>query len=938
MNSPGRGGHGRLRRPALLAAGIAVVLASTLSPGRAEFEGLRIAGFMPFDFKSPYTFLGGPTATLNFVVDPLMHRGFYLAEEENKLRVIAYDLVRLRRIGAIAWPSTLTMDGHEVSALDETHHRLFYVSQAAVSGSTNCDEGSTLVVLDTRALTVKAEAFPCVTIDGLKRPFVVQGISYFAPTDKLYAVGMGSQEAFAIGTALPFTREPTVFVSFDAESLAREWVVDASANCDWHQLGPGGAISRATRVGDDLFSYCYQGGPDYVFGGTRGAALVMHLQKGKPVSTKLGYDIQTSPTYTDPVVPTVDPATGRLLLYSANPPYGRAVWGYDANRERFFGVVPGGEPSTDKDDKFQGFDPATGRLYISNPHGVVVVDARQSVLSGGTTYRVLENSREGDPNSANGIEATIGIDGGLRRLFFPYPKKNGFVVLQDDVPIPAAEKAPDLDPGTADIAEVPGKTASSFSGNADAFGVHVVMAGGIPGAIDNYDQTCFDPATGLPSPRSLDPNQRCLADQLLTAGNREYFAAQTGSDLGADSGASAFGSTFSVATNDTATDADFRSLASCFTDRVPSVVPTESLPKQVIETRDKTAAYCRDRTPLRMFANGARDADGRDVPFRGSLCVDDTNKAKSDSQQNLVGDSDVLCDATKRIAAGQAELAMVALPSAAQPIIRVARASSSVKIELTAAGTVTTVTAEADGISLGGVLTIGRVVTQAVTIAHGRTGKSGATYDTVISDVDGLGVHCAATCNTDAVVADMNRAFSSQGRIRIVAPFKLHSPRGYQGLVVKDPELRASDSAILNDDTDTATGLDIILNNDGFNATTNGPNARSRVLISLAGVHAESRYGIFPVSFSGGIDVPGFSHVIGPPSGSMTGAPPAPNPAVGEVAPASPHTPAEVVRQVWRLLVNHPRQAALLFVLWMVLASPIYLALRSRSLVRALRP
>jgi len=46
---------------------------------------------------------------------------------------------------------------------------------------------------------------------------------------------------------------------------------------------------------------------------------------------------------------------------------------------------------------------------------------------------------------------------------------------------------------------------------------------------------------------------------------------------------------------------------------------------------------------------------------------------------------------------------------------------------------------------------------------------------------------------------------------------------------------------------------------------------------------------------------------------------------------------AQIITDTWRLLVNHPGQAAVLFMLLGMLASPLYLGLRSRSLARSLK-
>jgi hypothetical protein len=326
------------------------------------------------------------------------------------------------------------------------------------------------------------------------------------------------------------------------------------------------------------------------------------------------------------------------------------------------------------------------------------------------------------------------------------------------------------------------------------------------------------------------------------------------------------------------------------------------------------------------------------VPFPGSLCVDEAAKQKQQSASSPLGDSRAECDQQKRVVRGSADAAVLALPAASSPLISVAHASSSVETVGTAEGTVTTVTAIASGIRIGGIFTIGRVYAEATTKAHGRTGTTVARFKRLISDVHGPGIDCAASCDPRAVVEGFNRAFASQARIRAVDPFSLASPHGYQGLVVKDPGLKASDMVILNDDSNTFNALDIIINNDGINPSTSGPNARSRLVVGLAGVHAESRYGIFPILRGRSLtQVPGPPPVLGSLPEGTGRIPQSQTLSVGQQTAPGPAGPAQVVRGVWKFVVNHPGEAALLFVLLLAFGSPVYLALRSRTLARALR-
>jgi len=900
---------------------VGVLLWSSIPPAVARSAGsgaggLKPLGVMPFDW--PFDVNTSGNTALNLFIDPSVHRGFLvILDTAGKYQILVYDLQRLRREAVIRWP--LSSFNTLVSAVDPSNHRLFIANvTGGASVPPSCDEATTtFIVLDTKRLTAKTGVLPCVA--GL--PFAVQGLSYHAPSDKLYAIGVPAHEQNDVyGTGGDLFKERTYYVQIDPDSYSVDWAVDATTACDWS--GAPSLRSVLTRYGDHLVSYCYQGGYTYNFGGQRGEAIEVPI-----ASIASSPSFHKSPTFTFPVAPVVDPATGRLLLYADGPPYGPAVWGYDAFQERFVGVAPAGEKYDGDDDRFQGFDPITGRLYIVNPKGTALIDARTPVLSGGETFPALSHMQKGS-ETGSGYSHDILIDGNLRRLFIPYPKRRGFIVVQDDVPPPVPFTQADLDQGTADIPEVEGTTASAFSSAANAFGIHMVNVGGIPGAIDNWDQACY----GSSPVRSHDPQgqDRCLADQLITAGNREYYLGQTGLELASESGISAFGSVLHVSSNDSATGTDFRSMAACFSDRIPDQVPLSN------EQRSNVATTCRDQTPLGQFQYGSTDPSGKDVPFPGSLCVDETGKYARQGETSSIGDSSAECDKATQLANASADTAVLALPGATAPVLSIAHASSTVGTAKTAEGIVTTVTATASGIRIGDIFTIGRVHTEATTKAHGRSATTVAQFKRAISDVHGPGIDCAAICDTKAVVDAFNQAFASQGRMRALDPFSLASPHGYQGLVVKDPGLRASDSVILNDDSDTFNGLDLIINNEGFNENTSGPNARSSLLVGLAGVHAESRYGIFPIAIGGSGTQPPFSPITNQVPGVITGPPPNPGNLLGNNQPPMP-TPAQVVRQVWRLIVNNPGEAALLFALLLALGSPVYLGMRSRSLTRSLR-
>ena len=115
-------------------------------------------------------------------------------------------------------------------------------------------------------------------------------------------------------------------------------------------------------------------------------------------------------------------------------------------------------------------------------------------------------------------------------------------------------------------------------------------------------------------------------------------------------------------------------------------------------------------------------------------------------------------------------------------------------------------------------------------------------------------------------------------------------------------------------------------------------------MLGFAGVQAESRYGIFLLpETSDGTTVGGTRFDNPPPAGGPAGEPPpagggtpaAPSPGGQSGGPVVTY-PIEAIAGGVKLLVTNPREAGLLFLLWGLFAAPIYLALRRRSLSRAL--
>jgi hypothetical protein len=178
------------------------------------------------------------------------------------------------------------------------------------------------------------------------------------------------------------------------------------------------------------------------------------------------------------------------------------------------------------------------------------------------------------------------------------------------------------------------------------------------------------------------------------------------------------------------------------------------------------------------------------------------------------------------------------------------------------------------------------------------------------------------------------------------------SPGGFQAVLTKHEDQRGGDLVVNDDDTHAVAALEATYYNDGA-------EGRNRVIVQLASVHAEARYGITVVPDFGG--VAGFDPGDG--NGSFEGGdepelgPPLDIPPAeewveegeifeialagdelpfGELVPGNPigrilRTLPDALGDILRLLIQHPREFALLMLVFAILGTPAYLAYRRRQ-------
>lgn len=865
--------------------------------------------------------------------------------------LMVYDLERLKLVDKYPIPGGSGVSD-KLAYYDQKNHRVLYPLNTESIDAAGCAGGPypllKLLTFELDSRNWKEIYPPCTSgakanlqPDPLKfdgDQFYPYAFSYYAPTNKFYALGSNLTETAlrSLVTAQGQNQQTILLRQIDAASGTLDWEVDLRAlGCD--------TVSNAEyppllgRYGNDLFTYCY--GIRDSIEGSQGYAIWVPLSNDQPRSEDGRAVIKRTPTLPNNLYPMLDPGSGRILLMTAGSANGNAVWVYDGPRERFFGVIASGVPGGDDRNAttYAGINPANGRTYLLTSAGMLVADARHDPLPSGLSYPVLNNVR------SQGSGLYIAVAPKLNRIFVPVANR-GFAVIEDSVPEPPPEPIQDPDSGTADVPEVAGKTGSVFAGAGGAYGAHFLIAGGVTRVVNNRDPFCV----GLEPTRQKDAQGRCISEQILTSGNRELFLAFSQAELGSETGAAAEAAGAAFSTKDSATDSDFKRLAGCERDLLQekSGATNQQLAdfdracstKFAIPRTDQPGKFY-EPAGFDMFNGGIRGKDGNGFPLRTSSCEDFEGEQVEDYQRptadgmpwHSVGASKVTCNKVSRLASSEAKSNLFAWPSPSDAAVSIARTWSDTKTEIVGEGTVTTSNAVATGVQIGTIY-IGRIETKAVTKARGQTGTTKTTFESKISDVKGAGIDCS-DCDRQMVVNRINELFGQRMHASVPDALQFNSPRGYQSIVIKDPASRDSDRAVNDDDTYAIPGLQLVIYNDGY-------QGRSRMILKLAGVQSESRYGIFllpeetasaeEVLSAEGLDLGGIEELFE----GLT--PPSIAEKVRRVLEKGIQYPVSLVRDGFKLLVNDPDQFGVLFVMWALLASPIYLAIRRVSFGRSI--
>jgi len=483
----------------------------------------------------------------------------------------------------------------------------------------------------------------------------------------------------------------------------------------------------------------------------------------------------------------------------------------------------------------------------------------------------------------------------------------------------------------------------------------------------------------------------CLGPAVLTPGHREALLAATDAEAGTSAGVVGRAAAQAFGPNDLATDGDLKRVGGCHLGLFQMLTFNGAEPEDYAQYAagceqfwDNVTGRTTDETGERRETSDPQDPrrrlpdprdgtigrQGQGFPVARFECTDfgatpNTRRQAPfpEAPEGALSSAAVQCDQRKLEGTAGAAFSALALPDPDTSEVSVARAWSSVSSHREGRFHVTMATARAEGIRVGP-LSITSATSVVTTRAGGLATTAATEYRRLLCGIrfeDVPGAEDVPGCvdpddeETAALFYDINQALA-RIHLRVTAVERRTTRGGYEAVVTKHSAERGADQTVNDDDSPMVSALDVVVYTDGV-------QGRNRYILQLASVHAEARYGINPLpeGFDGGGFTPGPDDDEAPPEGesspgpTSTGSSPSgdefyeeeleslddlertasrPLPFLGRTrnpVGRALRGPLGLLRDVIGLLVTNPREFALLFVTWSLLATPVYLGIRRRG-------
>lgn len=616
----------------------------------------------------------------------------------------------------------------------------------------------------------------------------------------------------------------------------------------------------------------------------------------------------------------VDSKHGRMYLINNSSE--TDAWVYEAASNAFVGIIALSPKFVFEANSLSlGVDETSGRLYgRSFSYGLTITAAAQDPVPQADAY----------PRLAAAGAFRLAVDPKRNRLFsLPGDySSDGAGKEYEIIEVPAFRPPPpreNPDSRTADIDEQPGKTVAQYGGNASAYGLRVLLARGVSGAVpSNGSPPVGDVYKNINSYCGFTDREMILARVSKTElSNTSRFARASAVEL------------------DNATVIDLGSPSRC---DVHNQYSSEEVSGGIDDVFKMfhTTGVLGDLDRAGAPASGTvNDVVGPRTTwdYTAADCSrrDGDDEAGANSKP-LVGDTGVDCDEASEITA-KAESRM-------RPVegldIRIGRATTSTKVKLDKTkGLVSTATARLEKVQIGDI-SIGYISNSATSFAKGRKGTAGTEFAAPsLGYVSGPGIpSCTDRCNVDQVIRAINTVLAGRAELRRVAPeqaFAEGSPGGYQAGIIKSEKQQASDNSLSGDKSVEVPAFELIAYNDNTRV------GRARQVYQFAGVRADSHYGI---QFAGpGSDgrIPGVGDVIDGATGDIAPAlgdlPNGGEPLKVRIPGAGENVIKRTIRQTadyadysLRIIFNNPREAMVMATVWLLMWGPFVASRRRRAL------
>jgi hypothetical protein len=574
----------------------------------------------------------------------------------------------------------------------------------------------------------------------------------------------------------------------------------------------------------------------------------------------------------------VDRRMRRLLLVETGYTPGLRV--FDTDHRRYVGRINGNAAVLFG----QVVDQMTSRVYFISKDGQVglgYADDAALVPTQGERLKVPYAAL-----FATGNARRLSFDEKTKRLLVPLRRQNDTgalvesVLVMKDVADPYVPP-PAIDPayGAVDLPDVPGKTESEHAATARAVGADYQLIGGTMNLVQNV--------LGTDGRGQFRPGTRHLRQAYVESANL--------TDDGAIARATA-------AQQDDATLADRNEVQDTAGHGggpyAPLLVCTDYAKVAAVQEGPGATARC-DLAKATVAAKAAYDHAGGVMITGGQTTV---------PAPVQMGDSTV--EVVEQRAAGRGALT-------------------------------TKVTAIARNVTIGGVVSFGRVEQRTTLTAHGRSGTAKLDRAVVVTDVEINGTpFCGLTCSLSAVTAAVNKAANGRFWVDFPTPTMTVDKRGTYAEVTQDPYLHAERKLDYDkaEDDFVVPAMSVVYLLDGM--------SKSRLVTDFAAVSGTNSYRVYPVNDfdfgdgedpvvdddGGGGELPRPVATIRPEAPKPDGSAPAPQPTTVAGGSTDDGPIGALIERV-RLSLRSLGDALPLLLIWALLGVPAYLSARRRLLL-----